>query len=151
MFRLTVLSGALLASLIPALADGVLVPPDKVNWGPAPAFLPRGAQAAILSGDPAAEGSYVVRLKMPAGYRIPAHHHPTTEHVTVLSGDFHLGMGDRLDVGSGQSLTAGGYAEAPANMNHFAWATTETIVQVHGQGPFTITYVNPSDDPRQAK
>jgi len=85
---------------------------------------------------------------MPAGYKIPAHNHPTTEMVTVISGDFHLGMGDRLDEEKSVLLTAGGYAEAPAQMNHYAWASSPTIVQVHGQGPFAITYVNPADDPR---
>jgi quercetin dioxygenase-like cupin family protein len=90
----------------------------------------------------------VIRLKMPAGYKIAAHNHPTAEMVTVLSGDFHLGMGDKLDEGKSIQLTSGGYAEAPAQMNHYAWTSSSTIVQVHGQGPFAITYVNPADDPR---
>jgi uncharacterized RmlC-like cupin family protein len=88
---------------------------------------------------------------MPANYRIPAHNHPTAENVTVLSGKFHLGMGDKLDEAKGQELTAGGFAEAPPKMNHFAWTTAETVVQVHGQGPFAITYVNASDDPSKSQ
>ena len=86
-------------------------------------------------------------MKMPAGYKIPAHNHPTTESVTVVSGNFHIGMGDRLDEAKGIELTAGAYGEAPAKMNHYAWMSSPTIVQVHGQGPFAITYVNPADDP----
>ena len=90
---------------------------------------------------------YVVRLKMPAGYKIPAHNHPTSEYVTVLSGKLHLGLGDKLDLKKGVTLSAGGFAEAPAQTNHFAWASAPTIVQVHGQGPFAFNYVDPADDP----
>jgi anti-sigma factor ChrR (cupin superfamily) len=132
-----------------ALAEDMTAPMNAkdLKWGPAPSALPRGAQIAVVSGDPFKEGPYVLRLKMPGGYQIPAHNHPTTENVTVISGNFHIGMGDKLDAKQGIVLTAGGYAEAPAKMNHYAWATEPTVVQVHGQGPFAITYVNPADDP----
>ena len=132
-----------------AFADDMTMPMNgkDIKWGPAPEALPKGAQVAVLSGDPFKDGPYVVRLKMPKGYQIAAHNHPTTEYVTVISGNFHLGMGDKLDLKKGMELTAGGYGEAPAKMNHYAWATSPTIVQVHGQGPFAITYVNPADDP----
>jgi quercetin dioxygenase-like cupin family protein len=121
---------------------------SQLKWGPAPEFIPTGAQLAVLSGDPSKEGLYVVRLKLPRGYKIAAHNHPTAEMVTIISGNFHLGMGDKLDEKKGMRLTADGYAEAPAKMNHYAWASSPTIVQVHGQGPFAVTYVNPADDPR---
>ncbi len=132
-----------------ALADDMKMPMNgkDTKWGPAPPFFPKGAEFAVLSGDPSREGLYVVRLKMPAGYMIPAHNHPTTENVTVVSGNFHIGMGDKLDEKKGVELTSAGYGEAPAKMNHYAWVTSPTIVQVHGQGPFAITYVNPADDP----
>jgi anti-sigma factor ChrR (cupin superfamily) len=120
---------------------------DGLKWGPAPSVFPKGAQIAILSGDPFKDGLYVVRLKMPANYKIPAHNHPTSEYVTVVSGTFHIGMGDKLDQKKGIELRAGGFGEAPARMNHYAWASEETVVQVHGQGPFALTYVNPADDP----
>jgi len=140
----------LLAGATGALADDMKMPVNasQLEWAPAPNFVPEGAQIAVLSGDPSKDGAYVIRLKMPAGYKIGAHNHPTTEMVTVISGDFHLGMGDRLNEETSILLTAGGYAEAPAKMNHFAWASSPTIVQVHGQGPFAITYVDPADDPR---
>ena len=140
----------LLAGATPALADDMKMPVNasQLEWAPAPNFVPEGAQFVVLSGDPSKEGPYVVRLKLPAGYKIPAHNHPTTEMVTVISGDFHLGMGDKLDEAKSMPLTAGGYAEAPAKMNHYAWASSPTVVQVHGQGPFAITYVDPADDPR---
>jgi quercetin dioxygenase-like cupin family protein len=146
MLSLVVLLGAATG----ALADDMKMPVNasQLKWTPAPDFIPKGAEIAVLSGDPSKEGLYVVRLSMPAGYKIPAHNHPTTEMVTVISGDFNLGMGDKIDEKNGMLLTAGGYAEAPAKMNHYAWASSPTVVQVHGQGPFAITYVNPADDPR---
>jgi quercetin dioxygenase-like cupin family protein len=140
----------LLVGATGALADDMKKPVNasQIEWALAPNFVPAGAQIAVLSGDPSKDGLYVIRLKMPAGYKIAAHNHPTTEMVTVVSGDFHLGMGDKLDEEKSVLLTAGGYAEAPAKMNHYAWASSPTVVQVHGQGPFAITYVNPADDPR---
>src|SRR4029077_9108908 len=139
----------LLGTATGAVADDMKMPVNasQIKWEPAPNFVPKGAQIAVLSGDPSKDGLYVVRLKLPAGYKIPAHNHPTMEMVTVISGNFHLGMGDKLDEKKGMQLTAGGYAEAPAKMNHYAWASSATVVQVHGQGPFAITYVNPADDP----
>ena len=140
----------LLGTATGAVADDMKMPVNasQIKWEPAPNFVPKGAQIAVLSGDPSKDGLYVVLLKLPAGYKIPAHNHPTMEMVTVISGNFHLGMGDKLDEKKGMQLTAGGYAEAPAKMNHFAWASSPTVVQIHGQGPFAITYANPADDPR---
>ena len=103
--------------------------------------------AGVLAGNPAKEGPFVMRLKVPSGYKVPAHTHPADENVTVLSGTLNIGMGDKLDPKKGQQLHAGGFAEAPAKMNHYAWTTNGAIVQVHGQGPFAMTYVNPADDP----
>ena len=118
-----------------------------IKWGPAPNVLPPGAQIAVVSGDPFKDALYVVRLKLPSNYEIPAHNHPTSEYVTVLSGDLHVGMGDKLDRQKGLALQVGGFVEASGKMNHYAWTSSETVVQIHGQGPFAITYVNPADDP----
>jgi quercetin dioxygenase-like cupin family protein len=92
----------LLVGTTGALADDMKMPVNasQLEWAPAPNFVPEGAQIAVLSGDPSKDGLYVIRLKMPAGYKIPAHNHPTTEMVTVISGDFQLGMGDKLDEGT---------------------------------------------------
>ena len=144
---------ALLLSGTAALAAEPSAPVNNkdLKWMAAPNAFPKGAQLAVISGDPFKDGLYVVRLKMPKGYTIPAHNHPTSEFVTVLSGNFHIGMGDKLDKKKALLLTSGGFGEAPAKMNHYAWVTSETVVQVHGQGPFAITYVNPTDDPRNHK
>jgi anti-sigma factor ChrR (cupin superfamily) len=124
---------------------------EAVKWAPAPSALPKGAKLAVLSGDPSADGPYVVRLQMPAGYQIPAHHHPTAENVTVMSGSLHAGMGDKLDKSKAQAFTSGGFISMPAKMNHYAWTTSATVIQVHGVGPFAIEYVIPADDPGKAK
>src|ERR687897_719520 len=68
-----------------------------------------GEQFAVVKGDPTKEGLYVVRLKVPAGYRIEAHTHPNDENVTVLSGSFNIGTGDKLDQSKGTRVKAGGY------------------------------------------
>jgi anti-sigma factor ChrR (cupin superfamily) len=139
----------LLASGATAFAQPMSMPMNTgdIKWSAAPNVLPAGAKIAIVSGDPFKDGLYVIRLKMPAGYKVPAHNHPTSEYVTVISGKFNIGMGDRLDPKKGLMLRAGGFAEAPAKMNHYAWASSPTIVQIHGQGPFAITYVDPANDP----
>ena len=125
----------------------ILTTAAAVTWGDPPPVFEKGASFTVISGDPGQPGLYVVRLKMPAGYKIASHWHPTDEHVTVLSGTFALGMGDTFDNTTMKELPVGGYALLPAAMRHSAIAKTETIVQVHGQGPFVLTYVNPADDP----
>jgi quercetin dioxygenase-like cupin family protein len=122
-----------------------------VKWSAAPPVLPKGAMIVVLAGDPGAAGPVALRLRLPAGYKIPAHWHPTDEQVTVLSGTFSIGMGDKLDEAQGHDFTAGGYAVAPAHMNHFAWTKQGATIQVNLMGPFELTYVNPADDPRSAR
>ena len=125
----------------------VLFTPAAAKWGAPPPVFEKGASFTVISGDPSKAGLYVVRLKMPAGYKIAPHWHPTDEHVTVVSGNFALGMGEKFDKAALKTLPAGGYALMPADMRHYAMATTATTVQVHGQGPFALTYVNAADDP----
>ena len=128
-------------------AQHVMVTANDLKWGDPPPVFEKGASFTVVSGDPGKAGIFVVRLKMPAGYRINPHWHPTDEHVTVLSGTFALGMGEKFDAASLKELPVGGYGLLPAQMRHYAMAKTEAIVQVHGMGPFTLTYVNPADDP----
>jgi hypothetical protein len=138
-----------LAGANTAIADDMKMPINSgdLKWGPAPPALPKGAEITVLSGDLSKNGPFVLRLKMPKDYTFPAHNHPTDENVTVISGNFHVGMGDKLDEKKAIELTAGGYAEAPAKMNHYGWVSSPSVVQIQGQGPFEITYVNPADDP----
>ena len=137
-----------ISALALASAAQAQVNSADLKWGPAPGVFPMGAQMAVLSGDPAKSGVFVIRLRMPAGYKIAAHHHPTDEYVTVVSGDFHLGMGDKLNMAKSAGLAPGGFAMAPKHMNHFAWTRGGSIVQVSAEGPFALTYVNPADTPK---
>lgn len=129
--------------------DAVLHLPAAIDWKAGPPSLPSGARLAVLEGDPTKEGPFTMRLKLPDGYRIPPHTHPKAERLTVLSGTFHLGMGDRFDAAAARALPAGSYGYWPAGMKHFAWARGETVVQLHGTGPWQIVYLDPADDPRK--
>jgi len=130
-----------------------MVTPNDVKWGPAPPALPAGAQVAIMDGDPSKAGQgFTIRLKTPDGYKVMPHWHPTDENVTVLEGTFLIGIGDKFDQAAAHEMPAGSFARMPKEVRHYAWAKGETVIQVHGVGPFAINYVNPSDDPRkQAK
>jgi len=132
-------------------ADMRLYPPTTIEWKEGPAALPPGAKMAALEGDPTKEGPFVVRFQFPAGYRVPPHTHPKTERVTVISGTLYLASGEALDRNSAKSLPAGSFGFWPAGMKHTAWSEGETIIQLHGIGPWQINYVNPADDPRNTK
>jgi len=129
--------------------DHVVVRPDDVKWGPAPPSLPAGAKFAALSGDPSKAGPYVIRAKLPDGYKVPPHWHPTDENVTVIKGTLMIGKGDKFNADASEALPAGSFMRMPKEMRHFAWAKGETIIQVHGIGPFEVHYVNAADDPRK--
>ena len=131
-----------------AAAKHVIVAPSDVKWGPGPASLPPGAQMAVLDGDPGKAGMpFVIRAKFPDGYKVAPHWHPTDENVVVLSGTFMVGTGDKFDEKAMTSLPAGGFVRMPKMMHHYAAGKGETIIQVHGVGPFAVHYVNPKDDP----
>jgi hypothetical protein len=116
-------------------------------WGPAPAVFEKGAEMAVLEGDPSKAELFTVRLRFPNGYKINPHTHPTAENVTVLKGTFLAGMGEKFVESNMQSFGRDGFASIPANHAHYAMARGQTIVQVHAIGPFQLTYVNPADDP----
>lgn len=121
--------------------------PEAIQWSDGPPTLPEGAQIAVLSGDPGAEGPFVLRLKLPADYVVPAHTHSGDELVTVISGELNVGHGEAVDRQASMGLPAGGFVHIPSGHPHFAWTTGETIVQIHGPGPFDIQYIDPADDP----
>jgi hypothetical protein len=142
--------GAKPAATAPAThSTHVAIAAGDLKWGPAPPSMPPGAQIAVLDGDPSKAVPFVIRGKLPDGYRVAPHWHPTDENVTVVSGTFSVGKGDTFDNATMTALTAGGFAHMPKAMHHYAMARGETIIQVHGMGPFVVNYVNPSDDPRK--
>ena len=144
-----VLAAGLLTAPAFATEEHVILSPDKVEWGPAPDILPPGAEAAVIYGDPTKEGQFALRLKLPAGYHVPPHMHPVQENVTVISGEFQLGMGETADQSKAEALSAGSFFSLPPGMAHFAYAGEETVVQINTTGPWGLTYVNPADDPRK--
>ncbi len=126
----------------------VTTPGSAMKWGAAPPLLPSGAQATVLQGDPGKPGPFVIRLRMPAGYVVPPHKHTQDELVTVISGKFGVAGGDAVDKKAFKTVAPGTFINIPAGTSHYAMAESESVVQIHGNGPFDISYVNPKDDPR---
>ena len=133
---------------VPGPKDHVMVKPNAIKWAPAPPSLPAGAEFVVISGDPAAEGPFVMRLRLPAKYKLPNHWHPAHEHVTVIEGAFWLGHGEKWDEKTMTELPPGSFAMMPPKHGHYAMTKKKTIIQVHAWGPWAITYFNPADDPR---
>ena len=129
-----------------AKADALSINADEVKWGEAPPDLPKGAQMAVLHGDPSKKAPFTLRIKMPDAYKIPPHWHTRDEQLTILSGNFILHMGDTMDAPS-TSLAAGGFHFLPGKMHHAAETNGETILQLDGIGPFDIHYLDPADNP----
>jgi len=125
--------------------------PDQIEWKDASNSLPPGARVAILDGDPNKSGPFAMRLKFPDGYRVMPHWHPMTERVTVISGTLNLGFGDQFDQSATHPLPPGTYGYWTPGVHHFAWMKGETVLQLNSIGPWKINYVNPADDPRNAK
>ena len=147
-------AGIIVLSAYPAPAQPTggthsIMAPSQIKWGPAPPSLPPGAQAAVLYGDPAKDGLFVLRLRLPAGYRIPPHTHPRAETVTVVSGAVHIGMGKKADPKAARRLPAGSFFAFDPGMAHYAQVKEATVVQLSSTGPWAINYVNQADDPRR--
>jgi quercetin dioxygenase-like cupin family protein len=141
---------------VPALAAGmsdkeVFINSKDIKWGDAPPSMPKGAKIAVLQGDPGKPGPFVVRLMLPAGYKIPPHSHAQGESLTVISGTFYFGTGDKMEMGKAHALTAGGFHALSGGDHHYAFAKAPAVVQINGMGPFDITYVNADDNPQTKK
>jgi mannose-6-phosphate isomerase-like protein (cupin superfamily) len=150
-----IMAFALGALLIAGSQDGpgveILLRPGDMTWKDGPPSLPKGSKFAVVSGDPAKDGPFVMRLKFPADYKIMPHSHPVDEHLTILNGTFFVSRGDTFDPQKVKDLPEGSYAQLPARSNHFALTKGEVTLQLHGMGPWSLKYANPADDPRQEK
>jgi len=122
--------------------------PAELKWMDGPPGLPAGAQFAVIKGDPGKKGAFTIGIKIPANYSVPAHWHPTDEHVTVVSGKVAYGMSDRLNRTAAQGLNTGESVTMKAKEHHWVLSADGAQVEVSAMGPFKITYVNPADDPR---
>jgi hypothetical protein len=131
--------------------DHQMTTPADLKWAPLPAIS--GAQMAVIEGPMDEAGvPFTARIKFPANAKVPPHWHSTIEHVTVVSGVLNMGVGDKLDPSKTQPLGPGSMSIMQSGAHHFAWFGEETVLQLHGIGPWTVTYVNPADDPKsQAK
>ena len=126
----------------------IMVTPSDLKWADV-GSLPPGAKIAVIEGPMNEAVPITARIKLPANYTVPAHWHPGVERVTVLSGTFNYGMGDKLDPQKTTALGPGSVIVMQPKMNHFAWTKEETVIQLNVMGPWGVTYVNPADDPRK--
>ena len=140
----------------PAIAQGTggahsFITPTDIKWGDAPPTLPKGAKIAVLQGDPGKAAPFVIRLMAPTGYKVAPHWHTQDEQLTVISGMLYIGLGDKFDKRAARALPRGAFHFLPGKEHHYAFANGRTIVQINGNGPFDINYINPADDPQKAK
>jgi quercetin dioxygenase-like cupin family protein len=123
--------------------------PTDIRWGNGPPSLEKGAKAFGLEGNPTMKGLFSMRVSLPPGFRIMPHTHSQDEHVTVISGTYGLGIGDRFDVKMVREFPAGSFLRTTAGIKHFAYTRTGCVIQMHGIGPWDINYLNLKDDPRK--
>jgi quercetin dioxygenase-like cupin family protein len=129
----------------------VMVTPDQVQWSDAPS-IGAGVKIAVLEGTMKDESPFTALIKFPANFKVPAHTHPVTERVTVLSGNFHLGIGEEFDRAKAKTLPPGSVALMPPGVAMFAYTEDEeSVIQLHGTGPWGITYLNPEESPALKK
>jgi quercetin dioxygenase-like cupin family protein len=127
-------------------ATHVVMLPSELTWNDLPA-LP-GVKIAVIEGPLTETVPIMFRLKFPANYKVPPHRHPGVEHITIISGTLNIGMGETFDQSKTKAMPVGSFAIMPPGTPHFVWTSEETIGQVHSIGPWSVTYVNSADDPK---
>ncbi|MNS75748.1 hypothetical protein D3C72_1092760 [compost metagenome] len=132
-------------------ADHIMVMPYDIKWMDAPPGLPPGSKAAVIEGDPSVAGLFTMRAKIPANYKIMPHWHPADEHITVIKGTCYMGIGDKFDKKNAIMMPTGAFAVMKTGTHHYFFTENECVIQLHGMGPWGITYLNPADDPRNKK
>lgn len=127
----------------------VRVAPADIKWNPLPA-LPKGAQIAVLHGEPAKPGLFTLRIRLPANYKLPVHSHPDERVRTIISGTYYSGLGDKADPAKLIAFPVGTFSYVPQQLWQFAETRDEEVVfQITGMGPTRIDYLDPADDPRR--
>jgi hypothetical protein len=139
------------SAALQAADQTIVLNADQLRWQNAPPELPRGAEMTVLLGDPGKPGPFVVRFRTSGAYRIPPHFHSRAETLTILSGRLYLGGGERFDPARAHALEVGAFHYLPARVPHFVFSKAPVVVEVHGEGPFDVVYLNPEDDPRKAR
>jgi quercetin dioxygenase-like cupin family protein len=128
-----------------------IVTPAELAWKPAGAAFPPGSEVAALYGDPSKPGPFALRVRAPKGYRLAPHTHPGPELVTVLSGALRIGVGGRVDPAAEQVVRTGGFSAMPPGLAHWVAVEEDVVLQIGGDGPWGIDYLDPEDDPRRAR
>ena len=142
---------SVVAAPVLAADDHTIQAPADLKWSPAPPALPKGAEVAVLFGDPSKEELFAMRIRFPANYQVAPHTHPKPELVTVISGTFHIGMGETADPSKATAVPAGGFVAITPGTAHYANSEEETVIQLNSTGPWTLNYLNPADDPRKTQ
>ena len=120
----------------------VAVRPDEMKFVAAAA----GTSQANLLGDPTKPGPYTIRIRFPDGYKLAPHSHPDARQVTILSGTWLTGYGEKFDAAKLKELPTGSFYTEPANAPHFVQTRGAVVVQVTGTGPSARKFVNPADN-----
>ena len=140
--------GAAVSAELPYQGEGhLIVTPDEFEWSGV-ASMEAGAEITVIEGDLSKEEPFTMRLRLPANYRIEPHIHPAYERVTVLAGSLHFAHGETFDRSATAALPEGGVAIMPPGAPMFGYTTEETVIQLHGVGPWGIEYLDSEDDPR---
>jgi hypothetical protein len=147
---MAVILTGLTSAAIAGESEGFVNPKD-IKWGLAPPSIPKGAKIAVLQGDPSKSGPFVMRLMVPAGYTIPPHWHTQDESLTVISGSFYFGKGDKAETSNAPTITAGAFHYLSGKHHHYLVAKTPSVIQINGNGPFDVTYINVNEDPQKSK
>jgi quercetin dioxygenase-like cupin family protein len=125
--------------------EHIMLDPSELTWNDLPS-LP-GVKIAVVEGPLNQAVPITFRLKFPANFKVPPHWHPGIEHITIISGTLHMGIGSAFDTSKTRALKAGSISIMQPGMHHYVWTDEETIGQVHSIGPWSVNYVNPADDP----
>jgi quercetin dioxygenase-like cupin family protein len=141
---------ATISSAALAGSEHKIIAPEEMEWKSGPEALPPRAQAVVLYGDPAKEGLFAMRVKVPKGYHIPPHTHSKPEIVTIISGEARLGMGETADEAQAQKMSEGSFMAMPPGTAHYVYVDEDSVVQLNSVGPWEVKYIDPKDDPRKA-
>jgi hypothetical protein len=108
--------------------------PDQIKWVEGNG----GAANAVLVGDPAKPGLYIVLTKWHAHHMSRPHYHPNNRYITVLSGTWWVGTGTKYDPDSTVPLPTGSFATHYGKEIHYDGAKDEDVVlEILGEGPAT--------------
>ena len=130
-------------------AEHIILNENDLVWKTGPSSLPPGSMIAVLEGDPSKTGPFCIRLQFPANYKVAPHYHPAIEHVSILEGSMFMGTGREYNEATTKEMKKGAFGVMPIQYPHYAFTKEKAILQLHGMGPWGITYLNEADDPRK--